>query len=63
MTLKDAANNIGKSVVYTPFKGCKEKDLEYGIITTTSNKYIFVRYGKDLDSKATSPSDLKFAEE
>jgi hypothetical protein len=60
MTLEEAAGAIGKSVVYRPFKDCKEEDLEYGIITTVSNKYVFVRYDRDLDSKATSPSDLKF---
>jgi hypothetical protein len=53
MTLQEAKDNIGKKVIYTPFEGCDSKDLKYGVITSVNSKYVFVRYGSDINSKAT----------
>ena len=59
MTLEECKNNIGRSVLYIPFEGCDESLYESGIITSTNNKYVFVRYGSDINSKATRPEDLR----
>lgn len=59
MTLQECKENIGKSVTYTPFEGCDKKLLEYGVITSVNEKNVFVRYGRDLHSKATCPEDIK----
>ena len=60
MTLEEARNNIGRYVVYTPFKGCSESQKELGVITSVNDTYVFVRYGDELHSKATRSEDLKF---
>lgn len=60
MTLEEAKNNIGKFVIYTPFDGCLDKEKEVGVITSVNERYVFVRYGDELHSKATNPLDLKF---
>lgn len=60
MTLEEARKNIGRIVVYTPFKGCDESQLQYGEITSVNNKFVFVRYGRKIHSEATRPEDLKF---
>ena len=59
MTIEEAAKNIGRSVTYTPFKGCDSKELEFGVITSTNTSYVFVRYGADINSKATNAEDLR----
>ena len=59
MTLEEARKNIGRYVVYTPFKGCDASQKEMGIITSVNDRYVFVRYGNDINSKATRPEDLK----
>lgn len=59
MTLEEAKNNIGRWVVYTPFKGCPDNQKEVGVITSVNDTYVFVRYGNELHSKATRPEDLK----
>jgi len=51
---------IGRQVVYTPFEGCHEKLLEYGVITGRNDKFVFVRYGCDIYSKATWPGDIEY---
>ena len=58
MNLKDVV--IGKSVIYTPFKGCGKEQLEYGIITGMTDDFVFVRYGDDINSKATHPQDIEY---
>lgn len=58
MTLQECKENIGRKVTYIPFKGCNPKLHEYGVITSTNNKNVFVRYGSDINSKATNPEDL-----
>lgn len=60
MTLEEARSNIGKKVIYTPFKDCSYKDKEEGIITSVNKVNVFVRYGSDVNSKATNPEDLSF---
>ena len=55
MTIEEASKHVGDCVVYTD--GCGS--LEDGVITSV-NKYVFVRYGSDIGSKATRPEDLKF---
>ena len=60
MTLDNARKNIGRYVKYTPFKGCDKSQIELGVITSVNDSYVFVRYGNDLHSKATNPSDLSF---
>lgn len=61
MTLKDARKNIGRYVTYTPYEGCPKEQLELGVITSVNNNYVFVRYGNDINSKATYPEHLKLA--
>lgn len=58
MTLEECNKNIGRRVTYIPFKGCNPKLYEYGVITSTNDKNVFVRYGNDINSKATCPEDL-----
>lgn len=60
MLLDDAKNGIDRKVVYTPFKGCNPLDLEEGIITSVNTVNVFVRYGNDVNSKATSPGTIEF---
>lgn len=50
MKIGDA--QAGSRVVYTPTK-------EDGVVTSINDKYVFVRYGGDTHSKATSPGDLE----
>ena len=59
MTLEEARNHIGDSVIYTPFEGCDASELEFGIITSVNDSYVFVRYGSNLHSQATNPCDLR----
>ena len=58
MTLEECKQNIGRKVTYIPFKECDPKLHEYGVITSTNDKNVFVRYGNDINSKATRPEDL-----
>ena len=48
----------GRQVVY---HGNYGGPLEFGIITSWNDKYIFVRYGVGATSAATSPEDLTWA--
>ncbi|AMM44972.1 hypothetical protein SP15_174 [Bacillus phage SP-15] len=50
-----------RKVVYTPYIGCPDHLKEEGVITTVGTRYVFVRYGNDIHSKATSPEDLEYA--
>jgi len=60
MTIEEAKNSIGRRVQYIPFKGCDPSLIEQGTITSTNDKYVFVRYDGDVNSKATRPEDLNF---
>lgn len=44
----------GQNVIYTAGHGEKES----GVVTSTNDKFVFVRYGNNLQSQATSPEDL-----
>jgi len=61
MTLELAKSNIGRNVCYKPY-GLNEFK-EYGIITSVSLIYVFVRYGEDVASKATGAEDLELVSE
>jgi len=61
MTLDEARARIGHKVAY--------RDYDYngmdivavlteGVITSVNDRYVFVRYGADMHSKATRPEDL-----
>lgn len=53
--------DIGRSVVYTPFIGCEPEDYEYGHITSFNTTSVFVDYGKNCGrGTGTNPMDLKF---
>ena len=60
MTLDEARNHIGHAVTYTP-PGYREPaaDEEEGQITSVSDVFVFVRYGRDYHSKATAPEYLR----
>lgn len=59
MTIQECKENVGRNVTYIPFEGCDSKLHEYGVITSVNDRYAFVRYGSDVNSKATDPSDLR----
>lgn len=59
MTLEEAKKNIGRYVTYIPFKGCDKSQYEFGVITSVNDRFVFVRYGKDINSKATRAENLK----
>lgn len=52
--------DVGRSVVYTGnrYPGGK---LEEGVITSFNNACVFVRYGANKGSQATSRADLEYA--
>lgn len=51
---------VGRSVTYTPFPGCDADQLEFGVITSFNDRFVFVRYGAHLHSQATDPKDLSW---
>lgn len=54
ITLGQARDAVGRKVVYErPF--CSK---EVGVITSVNDTYVFVRYGTNQTSHATSPEDL-----
>lgn len=60
ITIGEAARNVGREVVYTPYAGAPEE----GVITGVSehSQFVYVRYSDDEWAKATYPSQLEFAE-
>lgn len=56
MTILEAEHNIGSWVEHR--KGI----IEQGVITSVSEKYIFVRFNNDHHNKAVKPEDLEFYE-
>lgn len=52
--------DVGRKVVYVPFKDCDFDLYEEGVITSWNDVNVFVRYGSDCHSKATSPCDINF---
>lgn len=59
MTLQECKESIGRKVTYVPFVGCDPSLHEEGVITSVNNKFAFVRYGSDINSKATRLEDLR----
>jgi len=55
MTLDEARNKIGSKVVYRTAYGRTEE----GVITSVNTSYVFVRYGSDYTSKATSADSIE----
>ncbi len=57
--IEPVANDIGRKVIYTGnrYPGGKPEE---GVITSFNHWQVFVRYGADFGSKATSPSDLEW---
>ena len=47
--------DIGRQVVY---RTAPRYDAEEGVITSVNKTIVFVRYGSDVNSKATSRHDL-----
>lgn len=59
MTLAAARHHIGRPVVFRPFPETADDDRhEQGVITAVTDMYVFVRYGDERRSKATSPDRL-----
>lgn len=52
---------LDRKVVYIPYRGCPPHLKEEGVITGKNERFIFVRYGNDVHSKATSPEDLEYS--
>ncbi len=55
--IEPTADDIGRKVVYE--RG--DRPFDEGVITSFNEKYVFVRYGADTHSKATSRADLAYA--
>ncbi len=55
MTIEEARGNIGNGVIYHPRGG---GGTEEGTITSVSDRFVFVRYGRSRTSAATDPADL-----
>lgn len=60
MTLSEASCNLGKRVIYKPYKKCNSELYEYGKITSVVGRNVFVLYDGEFNSKATSPEDIEF---
>jgi len=60
MELKNLTKkDIGRTVIFNHHSPVS-LPIEAGVITSIGNMYVFVRYGSDLHSKATSPDNLEF---
>jgi len=60
--MKDSVFYEGEHVRYIPGHAHGDichADCENGIVTSTNEKYVFVRYGNKVASQATSPGDLR----
>jgi hypothetical protein len=51
---------IGRKVVYTPYKNCPAHLKEEGVVTGSNDRFVFVRYGSDYNSKATDVEDIEY---
>ncbi len=58
--LKPTDFKVGELVLYIPrHAGAHLSQAERGIVTSTNEYYVFVRYGSALHSNATRPEDLR----
>lgn len=53
--MKTIEFRVGERVVYRPYPKAKPEE---GVVTSINKDFVFVRYGIDTTSKATSPKDL-----
>lgn len=61
MTLAEAAGHVGAKVLY--HDGARGFKPVEGVITSVTDLFVFVRYGTDAGSIATSAADLILAGE
>jgi hypothetical protein len=61
--IEPTEHDIGRAVVYTGNRRYPGGQLEQGVITSFHDYAVFVRYGADTYSKATSRADLEWARE
>lgn len=57
MKLEEA--RVGLKVLFSPYSNCSDRIKEKGIITSFSDKYIYVKYDNNLFSKLTHPKTLE----
>lgn len=55
MSIDEARASIGLLVIYRR----PGQPLDEGVITSVSDRYVFVRYGSNTGSAATNPADLE----
>lgn len=60
ITHEDAADRIGSTVLYRPPGAPRTARPETGVVTSVTTDWIFVRYGADTHSKATSANCLEW---
>jgi len=58
ISMAQARDHIGDGVVYYPDPGIPSERAEQGVITSVNDAWVFVRYGDNTGSKATSPANL-----
>lgn len=51
---------VGRKVIYTPFIDCSDQLKEEGVVTSKNSRFVFVRYGKGVNSIATDPEDIEY---
>lgn len=57
MTIDQAADHVGASVIYRP----TPEKVEHGVIEHVNASYVHVRYGTDTNAKATAPELLELS--
>lgn len=55
MTIDQAADHIGATVIYRP----NPATVEHGVIESVNDNYVHVRYGTGKTAKATAPDLLE----
>ena len=55
MSIDEARDSIGLLVVYRR----KGQPPDQGVITSVTDRYVFVRYGSQVGSAATNPKDIE----
>lgn len=58
ITREEAAQSIGRKVVYTPYRGATEEGVITGL--SLAGDWVMVRFGSDTHSKATARGALDF---
>ena len=56
--IEPTEEDIGRNVTYTPYRGCTTKQLEFGVVSSFNDTYVFVRFGNDHHGKATRRDQL-----